>query len=139
MPYKRTLDEDAPRKRRKITGSPRHQESIMVRSRFCWQTSEGKKTVTALLLLDSGATGPTLSQHFVETNRIPVEEKDERLQVEAANGEIIGGGTHHTTSLEVHMGKQVNIIKFEVLEVLGGKSHAHVGFLPMSWLAQNNP
>jgi hypothetical protein len=55
-----------------------------------------------LLLLDSGATGPALSQHFVDANQIPVEEKAERLLVEAANGEHIGGGTHHTTSLEVH-------------------------------------
>ena len=77
MPYKCTLDEDEPRKRRKITGPPRHRESLMVRSRFCWQTSEGKKTVTALLLLDSGAMGPALSKHFVDTNQIPVEEKAE--------------------------------------------------------------
>src|SRR6266852_3371730 len=100
MPYKRTLDEERPRKRHKITGPPRHRESLMVRSRFCWQTSEGKKTDTALLLLDSGATRPALSQHFVDANQIPLEEKAERLLVEAANGEKIGGGTHHTTSLE---------------------------------------
>src|SRR6266849_726784 len=122
MAYKRTLDEDAPQKRRKITGSPRHQESFMVRSRFCWQTSEGKKTVTALLLLDSGATGPALSQHFVETNPIPVDEKDKRLEVKAVNGEIIAGGTHQRTSLEVPMGKDVGDITFEALEVPGGKS-----------------
>jgi hypothetical protein len=39
-----------------------------VRSRFSWRTSKGKKSVTALLLLDSGATGPALSQHFVDAN-----------------------------------------------------------------------
>jgi len=111
----------------------------MVRSRFCWQTSEGKKTVTALLLLDSGATGPALSQHFVDANQIPLEEKAERLLVEAANGENIGGGTHHTTSLEVHMGKHVSDIKFEVLEVPGGRNHVYVVVLPMSWLSQHNP
>src|SRR6266852_8148541 len=89
MPYKRTLDEARPRKRHKITGPPRYQESLMVRSRFCRQTSEGKKTVKALLLLDSGATGPTLSQHFVDANQIPLEEKAKRHLVEAANGENI--------------------------------------------------
>ena len=77
----------------------------MVRSRFSWQTSEGKKSVTALLLLDGGATGPVLSQDFVDKNQVPVEEKIERLRVETANGENIGGCTQQTTSLEVHMGK----------------------------------
>src|SRR6266849_5225220 len=108
MPYKRTLDEERPCKRHQITGPHGHQESLMVRSRLCWQTSEGKKTVTALLLLDSGATGTALAQHFVDANQIPLEEKAERLLVEGANGENIGGGTHHTTSLEVHMGKHVS-------------------------------
>jgi hypothetical protein len=80
-----------------------------------------------------------LLPHFVDTNQIPVEEKEERLLVEVANAEHIGGGTHHTTSLEVHMGKHVNDNKFEVLNVLCGKHHMYVGFLPMSWLAQLNP
>src|ERR1700704_4575535 len=107
MPYKRTLVEERPLKRHKLTGPPRHRESPMLRSRFSWQTCEGKKSVTALLLLDSGATGPVLSQDFVDKNHVHVEEKVERLLVEAANGENIGRGTHHTTSLEIHMGKYV--------------------------------
>jgi hypothetical protein len=111
----------------------------MVRSRFSWITSTGKKCATALLLLDSGATGPVLSQHFVNSNQVPLEEKEERLLVEAANGDNINGGTHHTTSLEVHMGKHVSDIKFEVLDVPCGRDNLYVGFLPMSWLAQHNP
>jgi hypothetical protein len=83
--------------------------------------------------------GPALSQQFVDANQIPVEKKEERLLVEAANGEHIGGGTHHTTSLEVHMGRHVSDIKFEVLNVPRGKDHMYVGFLPMSWLSQHNP
>src|SRR6266849_4099939 len=42
-------------------------------------------------------------------------------------------------SLEVHMGKHMSNIKFEVLEVPGGKSCTQVSFLPISWLAQHNP
>jgi hypothetical protein len=117
MPYKHALDEERQHKRRKVTGPLRHQESLIARSRFSWRTSKGKKSVTALLLLDSGATGPALSQHFVDANQIPVEKKEQRLQVEAENGENIGSGTNHTTSLEVHMGKHMSDIKFEVLNV----------------------
>jgi hypothetical protein len=80
-----------------------------------------------------------LSKHFVDSNQILVEEKEERLLVEAANGKHIGGGTHHTTSLEVHMGKHLSDIKFEVLKVSRGKNHIYVCFLPMSWPAQHNP
>src|SRR3978361_971049 len=139
MPYKRTLEEDRPTKRQRVIGPPRHRESLMVRSRFSWMTSTRKKSATALLLLDSGATGPVLSQHFVNGNQVPLEEKEERLLVEAANGDNIDGGTHHTTSLEVHMGKHVSDIQFEVLDVPCGKNHLYAGFLPMSWLAQHNP
>jgi hypothetical protein len=80
-----------------------------------------------------------LSQQFVDDNQVPVEEKAERLLVEAQNGENIGGGTHHTAPLEIHMGKHESDIKFEVLNVPCGKKDIYVCFLPMSWLAQHNP
>jgi hypothetical protein len=61
------------------------------------------------------------------------------LVVEAANGGNIGGATNYTTPLEIHMGKNMSDIKFEVLNVTCGKKDIYVGFLPMSWLAQHNP
>jgi hypothetical protein len=63
-----------------------------------------------------------------------VEEKTKQLLVEAANSENIFGSTHHTTPLEIHMGKHVSDIKFEVLNIPYGKKDIYVGFLPMSWL-----
>jgi hypothetical protein len=139
MTFKCTLEEDSPQKRQRLTGPPRHRESLMLRSRFYWQTREGQKSVTAVLLLDSGATGPVLSQQFVDNNQIPVGEKAERLLVEAATGENIGGGTHHKIPLDIHIGIHVSDIKFEVLNVPCGKKDIYVGFLPMSCLAQHNP
>jgi hypothetical protein len=61
MTIKRTLEEDRLQKRQRVTGPPRHRERLMVRSRFSWQTTEGKKLVMALLLLDCRAMGPVLS------------------------------------------------------------------------------
>jgi hypothetical protein len=58
---------------------------------------------------------PVLSQQFVDDNQVLVEEKAERLLVEAANNENIGGSTHHTAPLQIHMGKHLSDIKFEVL------------------------
>jgi hypothetical protein len=72
MPFKRTQEEDRPQKQQKLIGPPRHRESLIVRSRFCWQTPDGKNNVTALLLLDRGAV---LSQQFVDDKQVPVEEK----------------------------------------------------------------
>jgi hypothetical protein len=55
------------------------------------------------------------------------------------NSGIIGGGTHHTSLLEVHIGKHMSDIKFEVLDVPCGKEQLYMDFLPMTWLVQHNP
>src|SRR5437588_10891716 len=95
--------------------------------------------VTALLLLDGGVTGPVLASHFIKKHGIPLEEKRERMQMIAAIGEKIDGGTHHTKAVGMWIGKHVSNMKFEVLGILDKGSRMHVGYLPMSWLSEYNP
>jgi hypothetical protein len=103
-----------------------------------YQLGEGSLVVD-FLYYNFGGSGPVLLQQCVDNYQVPVEEKVEWLLVEAAKGQNIGGGTHNTAPLEIHMGKQVSDIKFEVLNVPCGKKEIYGGFLPMYWLVQHNP
>ena len=88
----------------------------------------------ALLLLDSGATGPVLAEHFVRRNGIPLELKPQQMRIFAANGERIKDGTHHTGMLGMWIGKHVSNMKFESLGIPDEGPNHMVGYLPMSWL-----
>jgi len=135
------LDEygERPRKRRRLVGPPIHMPSFLVETVLEWKVEGEIKTATALLLLDSGATGPVLASHFIKKHKIPLERKLHKVQMLAANGGQIEGGTHHTTSLGVWIGNHVSDMKFEALGIPDEGSRNLVGYLPMSWLTIHNP
>ena len=126
-------------KRQKLYGPPVHTQSFLVQTKLDWKMGNKMKSVTALLLLDSGATGPVLASHFIKKHGIPLEEKRQRMQMIAANGEQIDGGTHHTKTVGMWIGKHVSNMKFEALGIPDEGSRMHVGYLPMSWLSEHNP
>src|SRR5437588_2822283 len=61
------------------------------------------------------------------------------MQMIAANGEQIDGGTHQTKTVGVWIGKHVSNMKFEALGIPDEGSRMHIGYLPMSWLSEHNP
>jgi hypothetical protein len=128
-----------PQKRQRVRGPPVHTQSFLVQVLLEWKVGEDTKMVRALLLLDSGATGPVLAQHFIDKHGIVLESKKQGTHIFAANGKKIDGGTHHTKPLSVWIGKHVSDMKFEALGLPDEGPRHHVGYLPMSWLAQHNP
>ena len=128
------LDEygETPRKRGRLVGPPIHMPSFLVETVLEWKVEGEINTATALLLLDSGATGPVLASHFITKHKIPLEWKLHKVQMLAANGGQIEEGTHHTTSLGVWIGNHVSDMKFEVLGIPDEGSRSLVGYLPMS-------
>ena len=128
-----------PTKKQRIDGPPIHRQSFLVKTTLEWKEGTKAKSAEVLLMLDSGATGPVLAQHFIEKHGIPLERKQQRMRMLAANGEHIKGGTHHTGLLSVWMGDHVSGMKFEALEIKDEGPGRLVGYLPMSWLTEQNP
>ena len=128
-----------PPKRQRVEGPPVHTQSLLVQTLLEWKVGNVTKTAKALLLLDSGATGPVLAKHFINKHKIVLKPKKQATHIIAANGKIIDGGTHHTKTLSVWMGKHVSDMKFEALGIPNEGPNCHVGYLPMSWLTQHNP
>src|SRR5437588_4418134 len=126
-------------KRQKLYGPPVHTQSFLVQTKLDWKIGNKMKSDTALLLLDSGMTSPVLASYFIKKHSIPLEEKRERMQMIAANGEQIDGGTHHTKTVGVWIGKYVSNMKLEALGIPDEGSRMHVGYLHMSWLSEHKP
>jgi len=133
------IDGERPRKRLRVKGPPVHSRSLLVRAELEWRDKGKLRSAQALLLLDSGATGPVLAQHFIKTHDIPLRQKAHQVRILAANGEPIKGGTHHTVPLSAWMGKHVSEMSFEAMALPNEGPRHHVGYLPMSWLTQHNP
>ena len=96
---KATADDDRAPKRLCVEGPPVHKRSFLVQTTLEWKLNGKTKKVPAWLLLDSGCTGPLMSQSFIKKHGIPLEAKRQRLNIVAANGQEIEGGTHNTKSI----------------------------------------
>ena len=90
-----TSDDRAP-KRLCVEGPPVHKRSFLVQTTLEWKLNGKTKRFPARLLLDSGCTGPVMSQSFIKKHGIPLEAKRKKLNIVAANGQQIEGGTHNT-------------------------------------------
>ena len=128
-----------PQKKRRLNEPPVHTESFLVLTKLEWKDGNETRSAKALLLLDSGATGPVLAQSFIDKHKNPLERKAHRTHMIAANGACIKGGTHHTGMLSVWIGKHASDMKFEALGIPSDDPNRHVGYLPMSWLTEHNP
>src|SRR5437588_10379883 len=51
-------------KRQKLYGPPVHTRSFLVQTKLAWKLGNKRKSVTALLAFDRGATGPVLASPF---------------------------------------------------------------------------
>ena len=57
-------------------------------------------------MLDTGCTGPILSEEFVRKEKIPVVRRASPIQMQDAHGDIMmGAGEYITVPLEMVMGK----------------------------------
>ena len=111
-----TSDDRAP-KRLCVEGPPVHKRLFLVQTTLEWKLNGKTKRVPAWLLLDSGCTGPVMSQSFIKKHGIPLKAKRQKLNIVAANGQQIEGGTHNTKSIGVWIGKHVSDMKFESMGI----------------------
>ena len=114
---KATFGGDQAPKRPCVKGPPVHERSFLVRTTLEWKVNERAKKVPARLLLDSGCTGPVMSQNFIKKHGIPGEAKRQKMNMVTANGQQIEGGTHNTKSIGVWIRKHVSDMKFESLGI----------------------
>jgi len=126
-------------KRQRLEGPPVHTRSFLVQTTLEWKEGNETRKVNALLMLDSGASGAVLAQHFIDKHKIPLVKRVQPTQIYAANGKKIAGGTHYTTPVDMWIGKHVNKMNFDVLGLPDEGLRKHVGYMPMSWLTKHNP
>ena len=136
---KATTNDDRAPKRLCVERPPVHKRSFLVQTTLEWKINGKTKKVPARLLLDSGCTGPVMSQSFIKKHSIPVEAKGQRLHIVTANGQQIEGGTHNTKSIGLWIGKHVSDMKFESMGIRDEGPWGLAGYLPMSWLVEHNP
>ena len=136
---KATSGDDRAPKRLCVEGPLVHKRSFLVQTTLEWKVNGKTKKVLAQLLLDSGCTGPVMSQNFIKKHGILVEAKRQKMNIVAANGQQIEGGTHNTKSIGVWIGKHVSDMKFESLGRRDEGPWGLVGYLPMSRLVEHNP
>ena len=82
---KATTNDDRAPKRLCVEGPPVHKRSFLVQTTLEWKINGKTKKVPARLLLDSGCTGPVMSQSFIKKHSIPVEAKRQRLHQQEMN------------------------------------------------------
>ena len=71
---------------------PIHSRRVVVVAQLSWISGKGEeRTVTAKLLVDSGATGPILCRNFVAENRLPKGERQNTIRITNVNGDQIPG------------------------------------------------
>ena len=114
---KASSNDDRAPKRLFVEGPTVYKRSFPVQTTLEWKINGKTKRVPARLLLDSGCTRPVMSQSFIKKHGIPVEAKRQRLNIVAANGQQIEGGTHNTKSIGVWIGKHVSDMKFESMGI----------------------
>ena len=112
-----TNDNRAP-KQLCVEGPPVHKRSFLVQTTLEWKIYGKTKKVPARLLLNRGCTAPVMSHSFIKIHSIPVEAKRQRLNIVAANGQQIEGGTQNTKSIGVWIGKHVSDMKFESMGII---------------------
>jgi hypothetical protein len=57
-----------------------------------------------MVMLDTGCTGPILSEDFVKKKKIPIERRNSPIQMIDAQGDLMmGAGEYFTTPLEMVM------------------------------------
>ena len=136
---KATTDDDRAPKRLCVEGPPIHKRLFLVQTTLEWKLNSKTKKVPARLLLDSGCTGLEMSKSFIKRHGMPLEAKRQKLNLVAANGQQIEGGTHNTKSIGVWIEKHVSDIKFESIGIRDEGPWGLAGYLPMSWLVEHNP
>ena len=137
--HKAATDDDRAPKQLCVEGPPVHKRSFLVQTTLEWKLNGKTKKVPAWLLLDSGCTGLVMSQSFIKKHGIPLEAKRQKLNIVAANGQQIKGGTHNTKSIGVWIGKHVSDMKFESMGIRDEGPWGLAGYLPMPWLVEHNP
>jgi len=88
-------------------------------------------------LFDSGAPGAVLTSDWIKNAQVPCVHRKELTPIlDASRNHIPGSGLHYTTTVDMYIGDHMNKMRFEVADMPAGKVN---GYLPMSWLKDNNP
>ena len=86
---KATSGDDRAPKRLCAEGPPVYKRSFLVQTTLEWKVNGKTKKVPARILLDSGCTGPVMSQNFIKKHGILVEAKRQKMNIVTANGQQI--------------------------------------------------
>ena len=115
---------------------PVHGQRPMLKAELNWRLKNHIQRCHGTFMLDTGCTGPILSEEFVKKEKIPVEKRNSPIQMLDAQGDLMmGAGEYFTAPLEMVMGKHEESIRWEVGPLEKGIS----GYLPVSWIQKHNP
>ena len=91
---------------------PVHGQRPLLKAELNWRVSNHTERCHGTFLLDTGCTGPILSEEFVKKEKIPVERRASPLQMLDAQGDLMmGAGEYFTAPLEMVMGKHEEKIR----------------------------
>ena len=94
---------------------PVHGQRPLLKAKLNWRTRNHITRCHGTFLLDTGCTGPILSEDFVKKEKIPVERRSSPIQMLDAQGDLMmGAGEYFTSPLEMVMGKHEENIRWEV-------------------------
>jgi hypothetical protein len=87
----------------------------MLKAELNWRTKNQTQHCHVTFMLDTGCTGPLLSEEFVKKKKIPVEQRSSPIQMLDAQGDLMmGAGEYFTTLLEMVMDKHEESIRCEI-------------------------
>jgi hypothetical protein len=115
---------------------PVHGQRPVLKAELNWRSSNHTDRCHGTFILDTGFTGPILSEDFVKKQKISVERRNSPIQMIDAQGDLMmGAGEYFTGPLEMVMGKHEQSLRWEVGPLEKGIS----GYLPVSWVRKHNP
>ena len=119
-----------------IPSEPVHGQRPVLKAELNWRIRNHTDRCHGTFMLDTGCTGPILSEEFVRKEKIPVVRRASPIQMQDAQGDIMmGAGEYITVPLEMVMGKHEEKLRWEVAPLEKGIS----GYLPVSWIRKHNP
>jgi hypothetical protein len=115
---------------------PVHGQRPILKAELNWRFSNHTVRCHGTFLLDTGCTGPILSEDFVKRERIPVETRNSPIQIiDAQEDLMMSAGEYFTAPLAMVIGKHEESLRWEVGPLEKGIS----GYLPVSWVRKPNP